>query len=237
MRSKKFYFQITALAITLLPCLSYAQSDTQSIPVIKDLVEISGVKDRTSAEVLIPLDLQDLSGYIGISARIANTGNNFCRIEGYINDQLWINSCIYLYPGEMKTIEILMKRLQAKGTEDFPAIEQPAGVDSLWHWDAVDPEKIEKVSFMVFSDDESSVKIVDIRPFGDFIPSEEFAGKEDFFPFIDHLGQYKYDDWPGKIKDVKEFEKKLQQEQQELSLLPGPEGCSRFGGWLSGGKL
>ncbi len=128
-----------------------------------------------------------MSSFIGISARIANTGKNFCRVEGYLNGRRWINSCVYLYPGEMKTIEILIKRLPAKGTEDFPAMNGLPG-GSLWHWYAVDPTKTEKVTFMVFADNVSSVKIVDIRPFGDFIAPEKLAGKEDFFPFIDRLG-------------------------------------------------
>ncbi|MCK5462960.1 MAG: hypothetical protein KAI95_08075, partial [Bacteroidales bacterium] len=68
-------------------CYSFAQPDSQSIPVIKDLVEISEVKDISSVEVIIPPSLQDLSAFMGISARIANTGNGFCRVEGYINGQ------------------------------------------------------------------------------------------------------------------------------------------------------
>ena len=236
MKSKNKNIQITVMAIFLFQCHSFAQPDFQVIPVIKDLVEISEVKDIASAEVIIPPSLQDLSAFMGISARIANTGNGFCRVEGYINGQRWINSCVYLNPGEIKTMEILFKRLQERGTEDFPAMNGLPG-GSLWHWFSEDPVKSEKVTFMVFTENESSVRIADIRPFGEFTPPEKLTAKEDFFPFIDRFGQYKYDDWPGKTNDEQDFEKNHQKEQRELSLLPGPEGHSRFGGWLNGVKL
>ncbi len=209
MKSKNKNIQITIIAIFLFQCHSFAQPDFQVIPVIKDLVEISEIKNIASAEVIIPPSLQDLSAFMGISARIANTGNGFCRVEGYINGQRWINSCVYLNPGEIKTMEILFKRLQERGTEDFPAMNGLPG-GSLWHWFSEDPVKSEKVTFMVFTENESSVRIADIRPFGEFTHPEKLTAKEDFFPFIDRFGQYKYDDWPGKTNDEQDFEKNHQ---------------------------
>ena len=235
MKPEYLHIQITVLAIFMFQCYAIAQPGPQVIPVFKDLVEISEVEDRASAEVLIPPGLQDLSMFMGISARIANTGSSSCRVEGFINGRRWINSSIYLDPGEVKTMEVLIKRLTRKGTEDFPAMNGLPG-GSLWHWQALDPSSIEKVTFMVFADDGSSVKIADVKPFGDFTPPEEYAGKEDFFPFIDRLGQYKYDDWTGKMKDEEAFTKSRQAEQAELSLVSGPENRSRFGGWPGGGK-
>lgn len=236
MKSKSMHIQITVTAIFLFQYYSFAQPDSQVIPVIKDLVRISEVEGIASAEVIIPPGLQNLSSFMGVSARIANTGNSFCKVEGYINGHRWMNNCVYLNPGEMKTMEILFKRLQEKGTKDFPAMNGLPG-GSLWHWYAVDPAKTEQVTFIVYTENESSVRITDIRPFGEFTPPEKLTSKEDFFPFIDRLGQYKHDNWPGKINDEQEFEKNHQEEQNELSLMPGPEGRSRFGGWLNGIKL
>jgi len=236
MKSKNKNIQITLVAIFLFQCYSFAQPDSQSIPVIKDMVEISGEKYMASAEVIIPTSLQNLSAFMGISAWIANTGNSFCRVEGYINEQRWINSCVYLKPGEIKTMEILFKRLKERGTKDFPAMNGLPG-GSLWHWYAEDPVNTEKVTFMVYTENESSVRIADIKPFGEFTPPEKLPAKKDFFPFIDRFGQYKYDDWPGKTNDEQDFEKNYRKEQHELSMIPGPEGHSRFGGWLNGTKL
>jgi len=236
MKSKNINIQITLVAIFLFQCYSFAQPDSQSIPVIKDMVEISGEKYMATAEVIIPSKLQDLSAFMGIAARIANTGINFCRVEGYINEQRWLNNCVYLEPGEIKTMEILFKRLKDRGTNDFPAMNGLPG-GSLWHWFAVDPAHSEKVTFKVYTENGSSVRINDIRPFGEFTSPEELMEKQDFFPFIDHLGQYKYDEWPGKTNNEQDFEKNHQKEQGELSALPGPEGRSRFGGWMNGTKL
>ena len=59
MKMKKINIQITLIAIFLFQCYSFAQPDSQSIPVIKDLVEISGENYIASAEVTIPKSLQE----------------------------------------------------------------------------------------------------------------------------------------------------------------------------------
>lgn len=233
---KNVSIQISLVAILLFRGSVLAQTGSHAIPVIKDMLAISGGKGMTSADVMIPHDLQDLSAYAGMAARIANKGNAPCRVEGYINDQRWLNACIYLEPGEMKTMEILFKRLGERGTKDFQAMNGLPG-GSLWHWYAVDPAKSEKVTFRVYAENGCSVNIADIRPFGAFTSPEKLTASGDFFPFIDRFGQYKYDDWPGKINGEQELENNLQKEQHELALIPGPEDRSRFGGWLNGTKL
>jgi len=233
---KYINIHFTLIAIILFQGYCFSQTDSQGIPVIEELLEISGMEDKSSAEVIIPPKLQDLSAFMGISARIANTGNSGCRIEGYINDQRWLNSCVYLEPGEVKTMEILFKRLHEKGTEDLPAMNGLPG-GSLWHWFAFDPAKSENVKFLVFAEYESSIRITDIRPYGTFLPVEELTARKEFFPFIDQFGQYKYENWPGKTGREKEFLENLQTEQDELDLMPGPEGLSLYGGWLNGEKF
>ena len=213
-----------------------AQPGSRELPVILDRIEINGTGEEASAEVAIPHEIQDLSPFLGISAMLANSGDQFCRVEGFINGQRWINNCVYLEPGEIKTMKILIKRLQEKGTEKFPAMNGLPG-GALWHWHAVDPAKIQKITFLVHAENESSVSISDVKPYGVYFDSEKLSEKEGFFPFIDRYGQYKHGEWPGKVLMESGFKESLDGEMKELKAMPGPEDRSRYGGWLQGEKF
>lgn len=213
----------------------FAQSKSREI-IIRDLVKLENAGNKSTVEVEIPGKLNDLSAYLGISARIANRGNSLCRVEGFLNDGRWINSCIYLEPGEVKTLELLFKRLQSKGTKDFPAMNGLPG-GALWHWESQDPASSKKITFVVYAENKSLINISEIQPYGKFTPPEELAAQKDFFPFIDQFGQYKHADWPGKLNDALDFKKSVQNEQKEFELIPEPEGRTRFGGWQNGPRL
>jgi len=60
-----------------------------------------------------------------------------------------------------------------------------------------------------------------------------------FFPFVDRFGQFKHDDWPGKIHDEAELKAAAAEEDKWLAAhaeSPIP-GCDRFGGWAAGPQL
>jgi hypothetical protein len=62
---------------------------------------------------------------------------------------------------------------------------------------------------------------------------------EGFFPFVDRFGQFKHDDWPGKVKSETELERSRLAEERELAVngsSPIPD-CDRYGGWAGGPKL
>jgi len=233
---KTFLSTSAILVILWIGFASFARPEPQENVVIKDLVRLEGAENGASVEVEVPDELKDLSAFMGLSARIANTGKSLCRVEGFLNDRRWINSCIYLEAGEIKTIEILFKRLPNRGIEDLPAMNGLPG-GALWHWESVEPSKTEKVTFVVSTEDECSVSISEIRPYGEFTPPEELVKSKGFFPFIDRFGQYKHDNWPGKLDDERGFTSAYQKEQKELSLIPEPERRNRYGGWLDGPKL
>jgi hypothetical protein len=223
---------VRVMAIILFQVQASAQPRNR-ILVAGDLVEIPVVQGMDSTEVTIPPGLQDLSSWMGISANVANTGNHSCRVEGYLNGERWINSCVYLDPGELKTMEILFKRLKERGSEDFPAMNGLPG-GAMYHWKAFDPAGTEKVTFRVYADQACSVSIADIGTFGTFVPPEEMSARKDFFPFIDSLGQYIHASWPGKTENVGDLGRHQQEELEELVLLPGPDRRSSYGGWKDG---
>lgn len=59
---------------------------------------------------------------------------------------------------------------------------------------------------------------------------------DQFFPFIDRYGQFKYRDWPGKIHSDAELAVAREKEKADMVAYPGPKGWSRFGGWADGPK-
>jgi hypothetical protein len=59
---------------------------------------------------------------------------------------------------------------------------------------------------------------------------------EEFFPFIDVYGQFKYKDWPGKIHNDAELQQARIREEADLKAHPGPKNWSKFGGWANGPK-
>lgn len=62
--------------------------------------------------------------------------------------------------------------------------------------------------------------------------------KEQFFPFIDKYGQFKFGDWKGKVRTDADIKKAVAEEEKDLSANPqSPEGWTKYGGWANGPKL
>lgn len=59
---------------------------------------------------------------------------------------------------------------------------------------------------------------------------------DQFFPFIDVYGQFKFKEWPGKIHSDAELKQALEREKADLAEHPGPAGWNKFGGWAAGPK-
>ena len=60
---------------------------------------------------------------------------------------------------------------------------------------------------------------------------------EDFLPFIDVYGQFKYREWPGKVHSDADLADAARREETDLAAHPGPAGRDRFGGWADGPAL
>lgn len=56
-------------------------------------------------------------------------------------------------------------------------------------------------------------------------------------PFIDQFGQYKHDDWPGKVHSADELRARSEEEAQALGRAAALSGRDRFGGWADGPQL
>ena len=60
--------------------------------------------------------------------------------------------------------------------------------------------------------------------------------QEEFYPFIDKYGQFKYKEWPGKVHSDDDLKNNAEKEKTDLEAYPGPSDRSKFGGWKSGPK-
>ena len=61
--------------------------------------------------------------------------------------------------------------------------------------------------------------------------------EDEFFPFIDKYGQFKYRDWPGKIHSDEELAAARVSEEADLAAHPGPDNWDKWGGWADGPQL
>ena len=60
---------------------------------------------------------------------------------------------------------------------------------------------------------------------------------EEFFPMIDEYGQFKHENWPGKIHSDEELRGKIPEEEADLKAHPRPQGWDKYGGWANGPQL
>ena len=60
---------------------------------------------------------------------------------------------------------------------------------------------------------------------------------EDFFPFVDRYGQFKWEDWPEKIHTDADLVAAREREAKDLAAHPGPDGWNKWGGWAKGPQL
>jgi len=80
------------------------------------------------------------------------------------------------------------------------------------------------------------IDLVAIRAIGLYSELSEEKAK-DYFPFVDQFGQFKHENWEGKINSVSDLIKYREIEASDLIRHSGPKGWSQYGGWKDGPKL
>ncbi|MBN1347145.1 MAG: beta-galactosidase [Phycisphaerae bacterium] len=98
----------------------------------------------------------------------------------------------------------------------------------------LDPSRV--VAFQVFLPMPNKPKTLildNIRLFGKRPKLEPWPSKA----FVDRFGQFRYADWPGKLKDASEFKTRLAAERTDIARHPAPKDRDEYGGWKDGPKL
>jgi len=219
---------------------AYLKSGNQGIDfnVINDeVLQINtNARGKYFFSIIIPEVSRNVSKYINVYIPVANTSNTDCRVSAMLNDKKWIGGSVVLKPGESDRLEILFLHKVDKTDPFFPNMDGVPG-GGLYIWDPVDPSNLTSIQIEIQSDAPVVVTFDDILVSGNYQTGEQMALKEDFFPFIDEYGQYKHDEWPGKIHSDEDLVKNLEKELREFSLLKEPDNFDQYGGWKSGPKL
>lgn len=105
----------------------------------------------------------------------------------------------------------------------------------------LDPKRVVRVSVRVSGGSHPpSVSRIAIRgPKNEVADWPAFAKvpPERFFPFIDRFGQFKWRDWPGKVRSEKDLKDAIAAEDRDLAAHPGPKGRDKWGGWADGPRF
>ena len=125
--------------------------------------------------------------------------------------------------------------------EDFRLMRNdPYGRLTGFHSTEIDYSHIEKVTFFnyrSYPDAEWVVSEVELIPGRKKLPEVMELTADEFFPFIDRYGQFKYAEWPGKVHCDEDMQKAREAEEKDLAANPGPSDRSKYGGWTGGPKL
>ncbi len=125
--------------------------------------------------------------------------------------------------------------------EDFRLMRNdPYGRLTGFHSTEIDYSHIAKVTFFnyrSYPDAEWVVSEVELIPGRKKLPEVMELTADEFFPFIDRYGQFKYAEWPGKVHCNEDMQKAREAEEKDLAANPGPSDRSRYGGWTGGPRL
>ena len=146
----------------------------------------------------------------------------------------------FLDPGSARTItlELPCPAPHPEVQKDFRLMRNdPYGRLTGLYGAGIDYSNVRKLTFLDFSgfkDEEWTVSGIELIPGEKVLPEAMKLSGEDFFPFIDKYGQFKYAEWPGKVHSDEDLQAALEAEEKDLAAHPGPENRSNYGGWTAG---
>ncbi|MBR6932485.1 MAG: beta-galactosidase [Bacteroidales bacterium] len=168
----------------------------------------------------------------------------YVRVYNDGNNQPGLFKRYVLEPGSRQTLTLELPEPMPYPEiyKEFPFIRNsPYGRISGLYADNLDYAHVEKVTFFNgrgYPDAEWTVSDVELVPGKKARRDKLFSMTPDeFFPFIDKYGQFKYAEWPGKVHEDADLQKAREAEEKDLAAHPGPKGRSKYGGWAAGPKL
>jgi hypothetical protein len=180
----------------------------------------------------------DLSAVAFVSLDVKNLGDRSAEAELRVDSQAGdgkrksVNGSRVLAPGEQQTVTVLLRRAMSDELRKklFGMRGYPGGYDER---KGIDPTQVAQIVFRVArSDGDRPFEISNLRTGGRYEPVPEKP-----FPMIDVYGQYRYKDWPNKVKSEEDFARRKAAEDSDLDEHPGPADWNGYGGWATGPKL
>jgi hypothetical protein len=179
----------------------------------------------------------DLSRYEHISLRVANRGRAQmtvrCRVDnpGADGTNHCVTDQVTLDPGASQTLLVrlfpvpwkLDQPLELVGMRGYPV-----------HAGKIDTADVTQlVLFLDHPKTDGVFEVDNVRAGG----RVEILKASTFLPFIDDLGQYLHQDWPGKTHGIEDLTAQARLEEQDLQAHGRPKSWNRYGGWTEGPKL
>lgn len=115
------------------------------------------------------------------------------------------------------------------GMRGLPPTDAPEGTGDTLDLSAITAFQL----FLPHPEKEQTLNLINVHLFGG-------AGSDDAqtpMPFIDRFGQYKHENWPGKLVSEQDFQTRLAAERQALEAAQELPERDRFGGWSAGLRL
>ncbi len=179
----------------------------------------------------------NLTGYYMVKADVSNLSDKEIQVELFVgNDpdglvRWFCSDYIDLKPGQSGTITVPLAWTPWIFKPQL-TVEGVRGVHGKLKCN--DLGTIDEFTFCTRYETTPSVFTVDnIRAIGKL----EYKDTTGFFPFIDMYGQYKHEDWKGKVKTTNDIIKQKQDELADIDKNKSPESLGLYGGWAGGPKL
>ncbi|MBQ7188802.1 MAG: beta-galactosidase [Kiritimatiellae bacterium] len=212
---------------------------------------IRGKWDLTGCNIVeVELD-KAYGGSWPMRLRLLNPGGNAgARKDSYVNvfrtdgkKTVFAN----FLPPRMPEWHKIVKKLTVVRTWALPFAVFPSFDSSGVEWERkisfsdLDPSKVTEVAVYYnapLEPHEFGIRRI-VAKSGKSLEVAEFARKtvEEFFPFIDRYGQFKWKEWPDKVHTDADLQKMREKEAADLAAHPGPKGWNKYGGWLGGPQL
>jgi len=184
-----------------------------------------------------PSETWDWSAYAGIEVILFNPGDHSVSVSMRVDNAGadGMNHCVtnntVVPAGEGAT---LRGRFGRGGDEAFWGMRGLPERGPVGSGPAIDPARI--TAFQVFLGRPAQAEtliIEEVRLYGTGQPLTKLVP----LPFVDEFGQYMHAKWPGKLKNEKEFAKRIKKEQRAIQAKPQLPDRDKFGGWANGPQL
>lgn len=185
----------------------------------------------------------DLSGYEYMTLEIRNVDSHdidvFVRVDnpGANGRDHCMTERVGTQPDQRVTMTLPLKRKSTSSIKLFGMHGYPQG---LYASGGIDTANV--VAITVFTENQPaqdrSFEISNVRVFGTYRePVWLTMTEQEFFPFIDTFGQFRYQTWPGKVTSVEDLAANRAAETAQLAAQPAPPTWNQWGGWENGPQL
>lgn len=205
------------------------------------LLTIETVASSPIVDVKIGFDLQigSMTPYKSINAEVFNESDDEILVLMRLHDDKWLEGGEIIAPRSKAILQTnILRDIFPDGMDTILVGMDgfPGGLLKLGG--KFNPDSLNSIHF-VFPLSKKGQKISITRIWADSKVdfSSAKAQKPDFFPFIDRFGQYKHENFPGKISSEIELKDAEKDEIKDFSEHPGPENRDEFGGWANGPVL